>query len=179
MTRFLNFNGVRILECTQFARDLRDRVHTAAASLAAEAGITIEHVAKSDVRKEDIIARVLEQRGDHPGLVYIISAMETCGSYRPWHDKATGKTFVRADSGKCLHYSFYFMDAEFGLSYLRVPTWCPFRLQFYCNGHNWLARKLTAEGIGSVMADNASTRIDDWERPSLACSVPQVGRYWP
>ncbi len=31
----------------------------------------------------------------------------------------------------------------FGLCYLRVPTWCPFRLQFYCNGHNWLAHKLT------------------------------------
>jgi hypothetical protein len=43
---------------------------------------------------------------------------------------------VRPDSGKCLHYYFYFMDAEFGLVYLRVPTWAPFRLQVYCNGHS-------------------------------------------
>jgi hypothetical protein len=164
MTRFLKFKGIRIFDYTQFAQGLRDRVRTAAASLAAEAGITIEHVAKSHVRKEDIVADVLEQRGDHPGLVHIISAMESCDSYRPWHDKATGKTLVRPDSGKCLHYYFYFMDAEFGLIYLRVPTWCPFRLQFYCNGHNWLARKLAAEGIGYNMADNAFTRIDDWER---------------
>jgi hypothetical protein len=57
---------------------------------------------------------VLEQRGDHPGLVHIISAMEACGSYRPWHDKASGKTFVRPDSGKCLHY-------DFGSN--RVPGW--------------------------------------------------------
>jgi hypothetical protein len=28
-----------------------------------------------------------------------------------------------------------------------VPTWAPFRLQFYCNGHSWLARQLAAEGI--------------------------------
>jgi hypothetical protein len=28
--------------------------------------------------RRDIVARVLEQRGDHPGLVYIISAMEIC-----------------------------------------------------------------------------------------------------
>ena len=61
----------------------------------------------------------------------------------------------------------------FGLVYLRVPTWCPFRLQFYCNGHNWLARQLAAEGIGHTMVDNAFTRIDDWQRPSLACSVAQ------
>ena len=39
------------------------------------------------------------------------------------------------------------MDADFGLIYLRVPTWAPFRLQFYCNGHSWLALQLAAEGI--------------------------------
>ena len=90
--------------------------------------------------------------------------MEACDSYRPWHDKASGKTFVRPDSGKCLHYYFYFMDADLGLIYLRVPTWCPFRLQFYCNGHSWLARQLAAEGIDYTMADNAFVRIADWQR---------------
>ena len=40
----------------------------------------------------------------------------------------------------------------------------PFRLQFYCNGHSWLARKLAAKGIGYTMADNAFVRIDDWPR---------------
>ena len=88
--------------------------------------------------------------------------MEACDAYKPWHDKQTRKTFVRPDSGKCLHY--YFQDARFGLVYLRVATWAPFRLQFYCNGHSWLARKLTAEGIGYTMADNAFVRIDDWAR---------------
>jgi hypothetical protein len=38
---------------------------------------------------------------------------------------------VRPDSGKCPHYYFYFMDADLGLVYPRVPTWSPFRLQFY------------------------------------------------
>jgi len=90
--------------------------------------------------------------------------MEACDAYKPWHDKATHTTDVRADSGKCLHYYFYFMDAAFGLIYLRVPTYCPFRLQFYCNGHSWLARQLTAAGIGHSMVDNAFARIDDWPR---------------
>ena len=111
-----------------------------------------------------MVARVLEQRGDHPGLVHILSAMEACDAYKPWHDKQTHKTSVRPDSGKCLHYYFYFLDARLGLIYLRVPTWAPFRLQFYCNGHSWLARKLTAQGIGYTMADNAFVRIDDWTR---------------
>ena len=150
-----------------------------AAALAAEAGVTIEHIAKSHIRKEEVIARVLDARGDHPGLVHILSAMEACDSYRPWHDKATGRTFVRPDSGKCLHYYFYFIDAAFGLVYLRVPTWAPFRLQFYCNGHNWLARKLAAEGGGFTMADNAFTRIDDWQRAQqLADSLSPDALHW-
>ncbi len=88
--------------------------------------------------------------------------MEACDAYKTWHDKQTHETFIRQDSGKRLHYYFYFQDATFGLVYLRVPTWAPFRLQFYCNGHSWLARKLTAKGIGYTMADNAFVRIDDW-----------------
>ena len=47
-------------------------------------------------------------RGDRPGLVHIISAMEACDTYKPWHDKHTHRTFLRPDTGKCLHYYFYF-----------------------------------------------------------------------
>ena len=107
---------------------------------------------------------MLVVRGDRPGLVHIISAMEACDTYKPWHDKHTHRTFLRPDTGKCLHYYFYFINAELGLIYLRVPTWCPFRLQFYCNGHSWLARQLTAAGVGFTLADNAFLRIDDGER---------------
>lgn len=164
MTRYLNARGIRIFDYPQFAKTLCDRVRETAASVAAEAGVKIEHVAKAHVHKEDIVARVVAQRGEAPGLVHVLSAMEACDAYKPWHDKQTHKTFVRSDSSKCLHYYFYFMDPSFGLIYLRVPTWAPFRLRFYCNGHNWLARRLTAEGIGYTMADNAFVRIDDWLR---------------
>ena len=69
MTRFLHANGVRIFDYPQFAMTLRDRVRERAASLAADAGVTIEHIGKTHIRKEDVVARVLEQRGDRPGLV--------------------------------------------------------------------------------------------------------------
>ena len=164
MTAFLSVRQIRIFDYARFAEPLRDRVRERAAALARAAGITIEHIAKSHIRKEEVVAKVLARRGDHPGLVHVISAMEACDSYKPWHDKRTHRNFLRPDSGKCLHYYFYFIDAELGLIYLRVPTWCPFRLQFYCNGHSWLARQLTAAGIGFTLADNAFVRIDDWAR---------------
>jgi hypothetical protein len=164
MTAFLSARQIRIFDYPRFAEPLRDRMRDRAAALACATGVTIEHIAKSHIRKEDIVAKVLAHRGDHPGLVHIISAMEACDSYKPWHDKRTHCTFLRPNSGKCLHYYFYFIDAELGLIYLRVPTWCPFRLQFYCNGHSWLARQLAAAGIGFTLADNAFLRIDDWAR---------------
>ena len=164
MTRFLYARDMRIFDYPQFAATLRERVRERAALLAAQAGIVIEHIAKSHIRKEAVVAKVLETRGDRPGLVHVISAMEACDAYQPWHDKQTHKTYVRPDTGKCLHYYFYFLDDELGLIYLRAPTWAPFRLQFYCNGHSWLARRLAAEGIGFTAADNAFVRIDDWAR---------------
>jgi hypothetical protein len=65
--------------------------------------------------------------------------MEPRGSYKPWHDKQTHKTYLKPDDGKCLHYYVYFIDEDLGLCSLRIPAWCPFRLQFYCNGHSVLA----------------------------------------
>lgn len=164
MTSFLNTNHIRIFDYPRFAEPLRDRLRENAEALAAAAEVKIQFIAKAHIRKEAVVAEVIKARGDHPGLVHIISAMEGCTSYRAWHDKATHQTFLRPTSGKCLHYYFYFIDVELGLIYLRVPTWCPFRLQFYCNGHSWLARQLTAVGVGYAMADNAFIRVDDWER---------------
>lgn len=163
MTSYLNAQCIRIFDYPRFAEPLRDQVRANAERLAAKAGVEIEFMRKSSSRKEARIKEVIQQRGDHPGLVHILSAMEACPSYRPWHDKQTHKTSLKQSSGKCLHYYFYFIDEQFGLCYLRVPTWCPFGLQFYFNGHNWLARQLDKAGIGYKLLDNAFVQIDDFD----------------
>lgn len=165
MTSFLYSRHIKIFDYAKvFADPLRERIRKHAHELADAHGVSIEHVNKSHIRKEDLVAKVIAGRGKHPGLVHILSAMEACSAYEPWHDKNSHKTFLRPTPGKCLHYYFYFIDEEVGLCYLRVPTWCPFRLQFYCNGHSWLETRLTANGIGYAMADNAFIRIDDFAR---------------
>ncbi len=99
---------------------MRERIRQRAQQVCAANGVSIEHVSKSHIRKEDLVARVLAQRGHAPGLVHVISAMESCPSYRPWFDKSNGHLSLRSDTGKCLHYYFYFIDEEFGLCYLRT-----------------------------------------------------------
>lgn len=135
MASFLRSHNVRIFDYPSFVEPLRDTIRANAESIAKEQGLEIEFIRSVHAfRKEDRIRAIMTQRGDDPGLVHIFSAMEPCPAFTPWHDKITGRTFLRYKDGKCLHYYFYFIDPEFGLCYLRVPTWAPFRLQFYCNG---------------------------------------------
>jgi hypothetical protein len=164
MTSYLYRQGIRIFDYAKFADGLRERVRENAEALALANGLEIEFTRKKDFRKENRVQQVLKKRGDQPGLVHIFGAMEACSSYLPWHNKDTGKTYLRSGSSKCMTYYFYFIDEPLGLCYLRVPTWCPFRLQFYCNGHNWLANQLKQRGIAYKMLDNAFVHIDDYAR---------------
>jgi hypothetical protein len=165
LTRELNRRGIRLFDFTQFAKPLGEAIRENAEQLAADHGLRIEFIRRIKAfRKEDRIQDILAQRGTHPGLVHIFSAIETCTSFQPWHDKRSGKTFLKPDSGKCLHYYFYFIDPDLGLCHLRVPTWAPFRLQFCMNGHNWLASRLRRLHIGYKLLDNAFVEIDDFAR---------------
>ena len=162
MTAYLKSNNIRIFDYVRFAESLRDEIRQNAERIAEENEVKIEFIRKNNFRKADRVAEIIEVRGGHAGLVHIFSAMEACPSYKPWHNKKTGQTYLRPAPGKCLHYYFYFIDPELGLCYLRVPTWCPFRLQFYFNGHNRLAYLLKKQGINFSLRDNAFTRIDDF-----------------
>lgn len=164
MSTVLRQQHIRIFDYTQWAMPLREEIRENAERVALANGLEIDFIRKKNFRKEQRIKTILQQRGTHPGLVHIFSVMEPCTSYKPWHDKKTGQTFLKYDSGKCLHYYFYFIDATLGLCYLRVPTWAPFRLQFYFNGHNQLAGKLDRKGIGYTLQDNAFLTLDDVDR---------------
>jgi hypothetical protein len=164
MTRHMKIQGVRIFDYPRWAEPYRDELRTNAEALEKAHGLKIQHLRQKHIRKEEVVRKILEERGEHPGLVHIISAMESCETYEPWHDKNTHRTFLRPDKGQCLHYYFYFIHPDLGLCHLRVPTWAPFRLQFYFNGHSALAAKLRRKEIGFAMRDNAFVRLDDFEK---------------
>ena len=111
MSTVLRRQNIRIFDYSQWAMPLREEIRDNAERLAQANDLEIDFIGKKNFRKEQRIKELLQQRGSHPGLVHIFSAMEPCTSYKPWHDKNTGKTFLKHDSGKCLHYYFYFIDA--------------------------------------------------------------------
>jgi hypothetical protein len=89
MTAYLNTHNIRIFDYPRFAEPLRDQIRENAEKIAREHQIEIEFLRKSNIRKEKRISDILHKRGHASGLVHIFSAMESCPSYKPWHDKQT------------------------------------------------------------------------------------------
>ena len=88
MTKYLYINNIRIFDYTTgFAEPLRDTIRANAEAVAKEHGLEIEFIRKSkSFRKENRIRKILKTRSTHPGLVHILSTMERCTAYYPWHD---------------------------------------------------------------------------------------------
>jgi hypothetical protein len=164
ITNYFYANKIRIFDFTKWAEPFRDEIRQNAEKISKENNLKIEFIRKiKDFRKDERIEEIISQRGDHPGLIHIFSAMETCFTYYPWYDKKKQKAFLKFNTGRCIHYYYYFIDPELGLCYLRVPTWAPFRLQFYFNGHNLLANKMEKENIDFVQIKNAFVKIEDFQ----------------
>jgi len=164
MAMFFNTHGYRMFDFANVFTPVTSRIKENAEMIAAEHGLEIEYIRNSKAfRKEDRIAAIAKERGDEEGIVHIFSVLEVNKSYKPWHDKANGMSFFKNDSIKCLTYYFYFIDREFGLCFLRVPTIAPYKIDFYFNGHNWLETKLRKRGIPFQKDDNAFTYIEDFD----------------
>ena len=101
MTSYLYSQNIRIFDYSKYMEQFRKQIIKNAEALAKSINMEkVEYVPKSSIRKEKIISKVLEKRGMHPGLVHVLSAMETCSVYTPWHKKSTGKTYLKRVSGK-------------------------------------------------------------------------------
>ena len=79
-------------------------IHQLAQRIAEGNGIEIEFIRKLRAfRKDDRIQELISKTGKAEGLIHIFSAMEQCHTYKPWHDKTTGKTFLKFDQSKFLY----------------------------------------------------------------------------
>jgi len=165
MMSIMNRNRTKYKYYRSFVSPYRDKIHQNTERISKQTQIPITFIRNSRaVRKEDLVQAQIEIRGNQPGLVCILSAMERCNNYRYNYNKQTGESKLISVKGRCLHYYFYFIDDYLGLCYLRVPTWCPFQLQFYFNAHNWLALQLDKAGIAYEQKDNAFVHIADYEK---------------
>lgn len=159
MDAVLHREGFRAFDIGLFAEPLRQRIRDNAVTLAQEAGMEIAYLSRSKgVRKEDLVAKVLARRGQDPGLVHVLSVVESCSTFKPWRHPQKGQPGLRMQTGKCSTYDFYLIDPELGRMDVRVPTWLPCRLQIYFTVHSWLAAQLREAGVEFKMEDNSLCR---------------------
>jgi hypothetical protein len=157
MENFLADNGILLKDFKNFGPQVARRLKEHAEQMAQASGRTFEFLQRK-IRKEDYARQLAQQHSITTGLVAIFSTMETCPTFRILYGKARPR--LKKDYRRCLVLYFYFLDAEFGLLHVRLPTWFPLTIQVYVNGHEWLARQLDRRRLAYQRRDNAFLSLD-------------------
>ena len=113
-------------------------------------------------KKEKFIDALIRKDGLHVGLVAVLCVQETCSAVKLKHGEGKPRLIFTRRPQRVLYY--YWLDADFGLMYLRLQTYFPYTMQVYVNGHSWLARQMTHWGLGFVQHDNAFVELDNPQR---------------
>jgi hypothetical protein len=174
ITEYFCSKGLLLKQFTDWAEPLTQRIRDNAERLACQAGLEIQYLRQAGIDKEKLVQEIVGKRGNHPGLVCVFSVTERCSTYKPLWGSGRSPSLCSTEA-RCLHYYFYFIDEEFGLCFVRVPTWAPFRLEMYMNGHNWLARQMTLHQIGYTQIDNAFVWIEDSARAQKLADQAMAG----
>lgn len=119
----------------------------------------------------DRVKKIPAARGEHLGLVCIFSAMEPSSTYKPWHNKQTGKTYLGANDGKCLHYYFYSSTNNWACVTCEFRHGCPAGCRFTSTGTiGWRAQSRKRQ-LDFDLVENAFTRMEDWSRAQQIADI--------
>lgn len=135
--------------------------------MADEAGRPYIYLPGGGVRMEEHARQLAERDGIRMGLICVFAKLEPCNTFSFRY--RTEDACVKLAKRKCLHFYYYFMEPELGLVHVQVQSWFPLRMQVFLNGHDWLARKLDAAGIGYRQCDNVFVWIEDVKRAQRFC----------
>lgn len=155
---FLGRQGLLIKDFCTFTRKNTETLKAYAIKIAQDANRPYEYH-RDKVRKEDYAREMARRDGITEGLVCVIARNEENHSFGLRYGK--GRPVLEKNSPKCLTLYFYYMDRHFGLMHIRLSTWMPFSIQVYINGHEWLARQMSAKSIAFEQCENAFVSIGD------------------
>lgn len=175
MEQFLNSRGILIKDFKQFVPKQAQRIKDHAKALAERTGRPYVHL-NHTLRKEQCARKIAATDGITRGLVCILAAVEGCQSFKIAYGKGCPKIVPAPRKCLCLYY--YFIDRELGFMHVRIPTWFPFAIQIYLNGHDCLARKMDYHGLKYRKLDNAFLWIED-PRRAQHFSDNFIKKNWP
>jgi hypothetical protein len=172
MEGFLSYHGILIKDFPELAKKQSALLKEHAHQLAKQAGDRPVIPLTRKTRKEEFARQLAHKDGITAGLICVFSVQESCSSFKIAYGQ--GRPHLRKSQPRCVVFYFYYLDPEFGLLHIRLPTWFPFTIQVYVNGHEWLARQMTKHKIGFVPYDNAFLKIDNLDKAQqLADQLPR------
>ena len=166
MHTFLARAGVRLLDFKQYAIRITEQLITRSIQEALNHDRPMRYLGHSQVDKEDLARRLLQ---DHPlqrGLICMFRAVEPCMTFEYHRAQDPAQRGLRLKTGKCLHLYKYYLHPRFGFIGSRIQTWFPFNVQIWLNGREWLACQLQRRGCTNfTRCDNCFTWLGN---PTLA-----------
>ena len=178
LDRFLRCTGHLLKDFKTHAPFLSRMVRSASLAVAQEQNRPFIPLPSPSICKEDVALEHAQRDGVTEGLIAVLAATETCGSYDLRSDPASGRLQLVHSPRRCQHLYHYYLHPVFGFMHVRLQTWLPFNLHVCINGREWLARQMDAAGIAYERADNCFPWISDPQEAQKLLDA-QVALNWP
>ena len=172
--RLLSRQGVLLKDFKPYVEGVSQQLKQHAEELAKEAGRSFRYLetamtARNGQSKEELAKQIAAEEHITEGLICVFSTLECCPTFTVRGKWQTQRLEVVQRKSKCLHFYFYYLDAELGFIHVRLQSWFPFQIQVYVNGRECLARYLDQQKIAYERYDNCFTWIDDLPLAQAFC----------
>jgi hypothetical protein len=157
-----------------------NRFRREVSAFARQRGIPILHLKKpdrsrSDDRKLDHLRPYL-QRAEREGRFGVVAIV--AGQEFQWvlsartRSKKPGAVpsfeYFKEDRRVGIYY-FYILDPDFGPGFIKLGTYAPWQGKVWLNGHEWVKRQATREGLAFTALQNGFASTSDPERLQALC----------
>jgi hypothetical protein len=163
---FLYQQRVLLKDFKNYAPRVAERVKEHVKGVVAAAGAPFRHLPRKEPMEEQA-RRLARANNIRAGIVCGFGQLETCRTFRC--ERGHGRLRLRPDYRRCSVFYVFLVHAVFGLIHVKIDSWFPLTMQVYINGHDFLAKKLDALDVDYTLADNAFTRLADFQA-AQACA---------
>jgi hypothetical protein len=155
---FLKKHDVLLKEFKEFTTQQTEKIKAHAIAIAHKAQRPYEYI-RENLRKEEYARSIATRDNIKEGLICVLARNEENLSFGL--RRGNGQPHLVKNSPQCLTLYFYYLDKHFGFMHVRLSTWMPFTIQVYINGHEWLAREMSAHDMVYEQWENTFTIIKD------------------
>jgi hypothetical protein len=168
---FRRHRGERVTSSAQMG-PITEAFVAAIARFAAAQQVPVVAFAKGQ-RKDDVAAGYRARFVGDEGVVLVGKAQEQARVFRTERRRnpATGQRYpwIVRSTAMVNQYYFYCVDREFGPFFLKVCSYFPYTAKLCLNGHEYLKRQLSTEGIAYEALDNGLLSCADPARAQAIC----------